>query len=156
MIEYDRTTRVDKNYEKFRRYDSFLTWWWRHTHYYEHDAPPFVLFVCQNETHLDKFLAAADRALTGQLWHPSVKTTEEHYPGRRRILFACEADAHAGELHAHRVPAYPPGHPSRQDSHAEFRRALLPGPRRAEDLEPDDEPGDDTQIPGQLSLEEPA
>ena len=32
LIEYDRTSRVDKNYEKFRRYDAFLTWWWRHTH----------------------------------------------------------------------------------------------------------------------------
>ena len=31
LIEYDRTTRVDKNYEKFRRYDCFLTWWWRHS-----------------------------------------------------------------------------------------------------------------------------
>jgi hypothetical protein len=29
-IEYDRTRRVDKNYDKFRRYDSFLCWWWRH------------------------------------------------------------------------------------------------------------------------------
>jgi hypothetical protein len=27
FIEYDRTRRVDKNYEKFRRYDTFLCWW---------------------------------------------------------------------------------------------------------------------------------
>jgi hypothetical protein len=31
FIEYDRTRRVDKNYEKFRRYDTFLWWWWQHT-----------------------------------------------------------------------------------------------------------------------------
>jgi protein involved in plasmid replication-relaxation len=31
FIEYDRTRRVDKNYEKFRRYDTFLCWWWQHT-----------------------------------------------------------------------------------------------------------------------------
>jgi hypothetical protein len=31
FIEYDRTRRVDKNHEKFRRYDTFLCWWWQHT-----------------------------------------------------------------------------------------------------------------------------
>ena len=31
LIEYDRTSRIDKNYDKFRRYDTFLAWWWRHT-----------------------------------------------------------------------------------------------------------------------------
>ena len=134
LIEYDRTTRVDKNYEKFRRYDAFLSWWWRHTHYGEHGAPPFVLFVCQDETHRDKFLAAADRDLTGRLWHPSVNASEEHYPGRRRILFACEADTHAGILEAHRVPGYPPRPPQPVDGpHAQIRRVRLPGPKRAED-----------------------
>src|SRR5215207_4731570 len=29
LVEYDRTRRVDKNFGKFRRYDAFLTWWWR-------------------------------------------------------------------------------------------------------------------------------
>ena len=28
FIEYDRTRRLDKNFEKFRRYDTFLCWWW--------------------------------------------------------------------------------------------------------------------------------
>jgi hypothetical protein len=62
LIEYDRTTRVDKNYEKFRRYDAFLTSWWRHTGF---SGAPWVLFVCQHETHRDQFLAAADRDITG-------------------------------------------------------------------------------------------
>jgi hypothetical protein len=26
LVEYDRTPRVDKNYEKFRRYEAFLCW----------------------------------------------------------------------------------------------------------------------------------
>ena len=30
LIEYDRTSRVGKNFEKFRRYDAFLCWWIRH------------------------------------------------------------------------------------------------------------------------------
>jgi hypothetical protein len=128
LIEYDRTTRVDKNYEKFRRYDAFLTWWWRHTHYAEHGEPPYVLFVCQDETHRDKFLAAADRDLTGRLWHPSADPSEQQHPGRRRTLFACEPDTHAGVLEARRVPAFPPGHPSRRGPLGEARAVRLPGP----------------------------
>ena len=37
LVEYDRTRRVDKNYDKFRRYDAFLCWWWRHTPYADRD-----------------------------------------------------------------------------------------------------------------------
>src|SRR5215218_4692359 len=47
LIEYDRTRRVDKNFDKFRRYDSFLCWWWRHAPLVDSDQPPFVLFICQ-------------------------------------------------------------------------------------------------------------
>jgi hypothetical protein len=136
LIEYDRTTRVDKNYEKFRRYDSFLTWWWRHSPMLERDDPPWVLFVCQSGEHRDRFLAAADRELTGRLWHPSAQPNENHYPGRRRILFATEAGAHAGVLEARRVPGYPPRHPARRGANAEARGVRLPGPRQIEHPQP--------------------
>jgi hypothetical protein len=98
----------------------------------EHGEPPWVLFICQDEQHRDKFLAAADRDLTGHLWHPSAGPSEQHYPGRRRILFACEADAHAGIPEARRVPAYPPAHPSRRGKLAETRRVRLPRPDHRE------------------------
>jgi hypothetical protein len=87
-----------------------------------------VLFVCQDETHRDKFLNAADCDLTGHLWHPAAAPSEKHYPGRRRILFTCEADIHAGILEAGRVPAYPPGHHARRGPLAESRGVRLPGP----------------------------
>jgi hypothetical protein len=132
LIEYDRTTRVDKNYEKFRRYDAFLTWWWRHTALVDRAEPPWVLFICQNEPHRQKFLAAADRDLTGHLWHPSTNTSENHYPARRRMLFAREADAHDGILEARRVPGYPPGHPNRRGLLGQTRGVRLPGPKRQE------------------------
>jgi hypothetical protein len=137
LIEHDRRTKLDKNYEKFRRYDAFLTWWWRHTPLLDHGEPPWVLFVCQQQVRLDKFLAAADRDLTGHLWHPAVEPSEKHYPGRRRILFACEADIHAGTLEALRVPGYPPGHPARRGQLAEARGVRLPGPNRREQPQPD-------------------
>jgi hypothetical protein len=68
FIEYDRTQRVDKNYEKFRRYDAFPRWWSMHT---GDGELPFVIFICQDDDQRDRFLAAADHELTGHLWHPS-------------------------------------------------------------------------------------
>src|SRR4051794_24459195 len=49
LVEYDRTRRLDKNFEKFQRYDAFLNWWWRHTALGNRASPPFVLFVCQDD-----------------------------------------------------------------------------------------------------------
>jgi hypothetical protein len=97
FIEFDRIRRVDKNYEKFRRYDSFLCWWWQHTSYADGERP-FVIFICQDEDQRDRFLTAADRELTGQLWHPSTASDEKVYIGRRRVIFACEPDMHLGRL----------------------------------------------------------
>ena len=113
LIEYDRTRRLDKNYEKFRRYDAFLTWWWRHTDTADRDLPPFVLFVCQDEDQRSQFLAAADRELLGHRWHPSVEPERHQYVGRHRMLFCVERHAHAGILEAWRLPPFPQGHRAR-------------------------------------------
>jgi hypothetical protein len=128
FIEYDRTRRVDKNYEKFRRYDSFLCWWWQHTSYADGDRP-YVMFICQDEDGRDRFLAAADRELTGQLWHPSVAPDEKVYIGRRRVIFACELDMHLGRLEGRRVPSVPPADARRHGSSADTRGVRLPGHR---------------------------
>ena len=122
LVEYDRTRRVDKNFEKFRRYDAYLTWWWRHTVSTDHGGPPFVLFVCQDEQQRERFLAAADQELTGHRWHPSAPPDRHEHVGRRRILFALEPDAHAGVLEAWRLPSFPRGHPARFD---EVRRVRI-------------------------------
>jgi Replication-relaxation len=132
LIELDRTRRDDKNYDKFRRYDSFLCWWWRHhLDWAGRQDPPIVLFICQDEDQRDFFLAAADRELTGHLWHPGVPPEQHVYVGRGRILFACELDMHAGRLDARRLPSHPPGHPRRRGREAEVRAVRLPGPASA-------------------------
>ena len=110
LIEYDRTRRLDKNFEKFKRYDNFLNWWWIHTHLAAHENPPFVLFICQDDVQRDLFLTAADRELTGHRWHPDIDPEEHEYIGRQRILFASEIDAHNGLLAAQRLAAFPPHH----------------------------------------------
>lgn len=124
LVEYDRTRRVDKNYEKFRRYDAFLCWWWHHTAFMAAEAAPFVIFVCQDAAHREQFLYAADRELTGHRWHPSAPPDRIEYIGRHRILFASEPEVHAGIAEAWRLPALPPGHPERE---AIVDRVLLPG-----------------------------
>ena len=106
LVEYDRTRRVDKNYDKFHRYDTFLCWWWRLAPVADSDQPPFVLFICQDESQRSQFLGAADRALTGHRWHPSAPLERHDHVGRRHILFAIERDAHEGVLEAWRLPAY--------------------------------------------------
>ena len=124
LVEYDRTRRIDKNYEKFRRYDSFLTWWWHHSVYGDRSEPPYVLFVCQDPEQRDLFLQAADRELTGHRWHPHADLSDHKHSGRQHIVFATELDAHSGQHRALRVPSYPPGHPLREDL---YRPVRLPG-----------------------------
>lgn len=113
FIEYDRTRRLDKNFDKFRRYDSFLTGWWAGSTVGGRSRPPFVVFVCQDDDHRDAFLEGADGQLTGHRW--SADSSYAEYLGRDRILFVSEPDAHAGNLEARRVPEVPEGHSERRD-----------------------------------------
>jgi Replication-relaxation len=127
LLEFDRTSRTDKNFDKFRRYDAYLAWWWRHTDLGGRADAPYLLFICQDDAQRDDFLARADREVTGHRWHPSRPANEHEYIGRRRILFCNEGDAHVGHCQARRLPPYPPGHPSRRSHKAEVRRVRLPG-----------------------------
>jgi hypothetical protein len=127
FIEYDRTRRLDKNYEKFHRYDALLTWWWHCTPLGNRGEPPFVLFVCQDDEQRDLFLDAADRQLTGHRWHPDVSPDRYQYVGRQRTLIATEVDAHARVLEARRVPTFPVGHQSRRNGIRRVRIAVADG-----------------------------
>jgi hypothetical protein len=122
LVEYDRTRRLDKNYEKFRRYEAFVTWWWQHTEYASRGVPPFVLFVCQDDEQRGLFMDAADRELTGRRWDPDVRPGRYEYVGRQRFLFADELNAHMGHIEAYRLPAFPPGH---RDRTAGIRRVRI-------------------------------
>jgi hypothetical protein len=93
----------------------------------DHDDPPYILFVCQNQAQRDDFLTRADQELTGHRWHPSHPTEQHQYVGRRRILFCDERDIHHRQLEARRLPPYPPGHPGRHGRDAEVRGVRLPG-----------------------------
>jgi hypothetical protein len=128
LLEFDRTSRTDKNYDKFRRYDAYLAWWWQHTDLGARADAPYLLFICQDDAQRDDFLARADHELTGHHWHPTHTADQHQFVGRRHILFCDERDAHLGQLHTRRLPPYPPGHPARRGHDAEVRGVRLPGP----------------------------
>jgi Replication-relaxation len=136
LLEYDRTSRTDKNFDKFRRYDNLVTTWWRNTKLADHSEPPYVVFICQDEAQRDDFLARADQELTGHRWHPNHPAAPHQYTGRRHILFCDERDIHHRHLEARRLAPYPPGHPSRTDKNGRVRRVNLPLPTTVREAAP--------------------
>jgi hypothetical protein len=127
FIEYDRTRRGGQELREVPSLRRFLCWWWRWTSYGSDSEPPVVIFVCQDIEHCELFLQAADHELAGHHWRPSETAAPEHFIGRRKIVFATEADMHGGDAVAYRVPAYPPGNLRRDDEDALFRRGRLLG-----------------------------
>ena len=122
FVEYDRTRRVDKNYDKFLRYETLITVWWQATDL----GCPFVVFVCQDADHRRRFIHAADVELTGHLSARTEAGHEEHYYARDRTLFVLESDIRNGEATAMRLPELPPRHEQRSNP-ATVRRVTLPG-----------------------------
>lgn len=135
LVEYDRTRRVDKNFEKFRRYDTFACWWWRYSELGETGRVPWIVFVCQDADQRDRFLAHADQEVTGRLWEAAEGAGEHEFAGRRRMLFVSEADVYEGQAIAHRLPDLPPGHPTREGSAFAARTVRLPGARASGEVE---------------------
>jgi hypothetical protein len=123
FVELDRTRRPDKNHQKLLRYDALLTWWWEQSELGEQCThAPVALFLCQDENHLRSFLAAGDSALTGY--------SSGRYPGRGRVLFAMEADVHAGKADAWLVPESPPSvRRHRAEADAQPEATTVPGLR---------------------------
>lgn len=122
FVEYDRTRRVDKNYDKFLRYETLITVWWQATDL----GCPFVVFVCQDADHRRRLMHAADVELTGHLSARTEAGHEEHYYARDRTLFVLESDIRNGEATAMLLPELPPRH-GRRSNPATVRRVTLPG-----------------------------
>jgi hypothetical protein len=114
FVEYDRTRRVDKNYDKFRRYEALLAGWWKHALPAETQRPA-VVFMCQDDEHRERFLAAADWQLTAHQTRWADLNPEREYPVRDRFVFALERDIHDGRPEAIRLPRQPPAVASRDN-----------------------------------------
>jgi hypothetical protein len=122
FVEYDRTRRVDKNYDKFRRYNALLSVWWRTTGL----VWPFLVFVCQDTEHRRRFLHGADHELTGCLSAGCGPDREERHFARDRTLFVLESDIRDANPEAMQLPELPPRH-ERRTNPASVRRTALPG-----------------------------
>jgi hypothetical protein len=122
FVEYDRARRVDKNYDKFLRYETLLVVWWRAADL----GCPYVVFVCQDVEHRRRFMLAADTELIGHLSARTEKGLEERFTARDRTLFVLEGDIRNGAPTAYKLPALPPRHEQRSDP-ATPRRVALPG-----------------------------
>jgi hypothetical protein len=104
----DLTGRTHKNTDKFERYDSFLTGWaMDKRRYQEQGQPPIVVFVCADEEMARSFCVAADRNLRAKRESRSGGKGLVQHPGRERVFFVAEMDAHQGQLVAYRLPATP-------------------------------------------------
>jgi hypothetical protein len=129
LIEHDRTRRVDKNFDKFRRYDTYLTAWQHKAalaQHGDHAMAPYVVFICQDQQQRQAFMHAADYELTGhRIAEPSMNNPPT-YPGRRHTVFVTELDMHKGVLNAARLPSFPP-ESSHRDDENRVRRVRLPG-----------------------------
>ena len=130
FVEYDRTRRVDKNYDKFRRYDAFISCWWHYSAVGE-GARPILVFVCQDQQHRERFLAAADYEVGAYRYRWREGALERQYPGRERTLFVLEEQIRAGDPTALRLPALPPNEEGRSGSD-QARGARMPGIPRSE------------------------
>ena len=106
FVEYDRTRRVDKNYDKFRRYEAFLAGWW-HGALPEGDTRRRSCSSARTPT----TASASSTPPTGSSL-PTSSAGElnpaHEYVVRDRVLFAIEDDMHNGHAEAVRLPHDPP------------------------------------------------
>ena len=129
LVELDRSGRASRNVEKFRRYDALLTAWGRtHERYKLQGEPPIVVFVVNDEPKAREFVDAADDVVTGAVVVPGTGAEHWEYPGRERMFFVCERDAHIGTLRGYRMPRHP-----------RAARAAIGGDRRRSRTEPQPE-----------------
>jgi hypothetical protein len=67
-----------------------------------------VVFVCRDRTRARECASAADSVLCACRAYAGEYPLDWEYPGRERIVFAAERDAHEGQLRAYGVPRLPP------------------------------------------------
>ncbi len=110
IVEFDDRMPVGRAAAKLERYDHFLAGWSVHTRRYgtRPEATPVVVFVCRDRTRARECARRADLLLRACRAYAGEYPFDWEYPGRERILFASERDAHERLLRAYGVPRLPP------------------------------------------------
>lgn len=122
LIEYDRTARPHKQFQRLRRYDWFLTEGWTRGRFAFHGVEPVLVFVTLHERTLPALVRAADQVLSaGRRWRPH-EGRDRICIGRKRILFTTRERILAGDFRMRRVPRDIPERRKRNvfEKHARF------------------------------------
>jgi predicted transcriptional regulator len=134
IVELDDRPAVGRDARKLERYDHFLAGWSLHTPRYGRraDAVPLVVFVCRDRARARECAGCADSVIRASRAYAGEYPLEWEYPGRERIVFVAERDAHEGLLRAFGVPRLPPevrviaahGDPRARETTVESRQTL--------------------------------
>jgi hypothetical protein len=110
FVELDDRLPEGSGAAKLERYDHFLAGWSMHLDRYARLGAelPLVVFVCRDRKRARECARRADRVLTACRAYAGEYPSDWEYPGRGRIVFAAERDAHEGVLYAWGVPRLPP------------------------------------------------
>jgi Replication-relaxation len=110
MVELDDRLPAGRAAGKLERYDHLIAGWSAHTRRYgrRREALPMVVFVCRDRARARECAKQADSVLLACRAYAGEYPFDWEYPGRERILFASERDAHEGLLRAYGVPRLPP------------------------------------------------
>jgi hypothetical protein len=134
IVELDDRPAVGRDARKLERYDHFLAGWSLHTPRYGRraEALPLVVFVCRDRARARECARCADLVLRACRAYAGEYPLDWEYPGRERVVFVAERDAHEGLLRAYGIPRLPPevrviaahGDPRAGESAVESRQML--------------------------------
>ncbi len=134
IVERDDRPAVGRDARKLERYDHFLAGWSLHTPRYgkRAEAVPLVAFVCRDRARARECARHADTVIRACRAYAGEYPLDWEYPGRERIVFVAERDAHEGLLRAFGVPRLPPevrviaahGDPRARETTVESRQIL--------------------------------
>ncbi len=110
MAELDDRLPRGRAAAKLERYDHLIAGWSEHINRYgrRRQALTMVVFVCRDRSRAREFAKRADAVLVACRAYAGEYPFDWDYPGRERILFVSERDAHEGYLSAYGVPRLPP------------------------------------------------
>jgi len=110
LVELDDRLPAARAAAKLERYDHLVTGWAVHTNRYGRrlGVPPLVVFVCRDRARARECARRADAVLTACRAYAGEYPVDWEYPGRERILFVAERDAHEGFLRGYGVSRLPP------------------------------------------------
>jgi hypothetical protein len=128
IMELDDRLSIGRAAAKLERYDHFLAGWSLHTSRYgiRRRAVPVVVFVCRDRGRARDCARRADATLRACRAYAGEYPFDWEYPGRERVLYVAERDAHEGLLRGYGVPRLPPAvrlHANQGDPRAQMTAA---------------------------------